>query len=90
MFKSPKGDQYYVKGQRMYMVKDNLTVAPWSMISYFSTLIEQKVPVSDVGEMVLHIGLEEALSILKASLSSNCALSNGLNHMLKRQPKQEQ
>ncbi|KAL6535903.1 hypothetical protein OROHE_012747 [Orobanche hederae] len=89
MFKSPKGNQYYVKGPRMYMVKDDLTVAPSSMISYFSTLNEQKVPVSDVGELVLHIGLEEALSILKASLSSSCALSNGLNHMLKRQPKQE-
>ncbi|KAL6554103.1 hypothetical protein OROMI_019776 [Orobanche minor] len=76
----------------MYMVKDDLTVAPSSMISYFSTLNEQKVPVSDVGdvgELVLHIGLEEALSILKASLSSSCALSNGLNHMLKGQPKQE-
>ncbi|KAL6529642.1 hypothetical protein OROGR_015265 [Orobanche gracilis] len=89
MFKSPKGDQYYVKGRRIYMVKDNLTVAPLSTILYFSTLNEQEVPVSDVGELVLHIGIEEALSILKASLSSSCALSNGLNHMLKRQPKQE-
>ncbi|KAL6554100.1 hypothetical protein OROMI_019773 [Orobanche minor] len=67
MFKSTKGDQYYVKGPRMYMVKDDLTVAPLSMISYFSTINEQKVRVSDVGELVLHIGLEEALSILKAT-----------------------
>ncbi|PNX80980.1 hypothetical protein L195_g036994 [Trifolium pratense] len=41
-----------------------------------------KVPLNDVEEMVINIGLKEGLSILKASLTSTSALTNGLKHYL--------
>ncbi|KAL3635478.1 hypothetical protein CASFOL_020025 [Castilleja foliolosa] len=86
-FKSPKGQLNYMKGPRMYMVKDDLTVAPSCMTLYLSTLDEQKISYSDVDEMVLNIGSEECSSILKAALLSTSALSTGPNHLIKKQPK---
>ncbi|KAL6570667.1 hypothetical protein OROGR_000217 [Orobanche gracilis] len=87
--KFQKGQNSYVKGPRMYVVNDDLSVKPSCMASYLSNLNGLKIPISDVNELVLHVGLEETLSILKASLSSNSALSNGLKHLLKKKPKQE-
>ncbi|KAI3457332.1 hypothetical protein Pfo_013995 [Paulownia fortunei] len=85
-----KGQGNYVKGPIMYMVTDNLTVKPLCMTSSLSILNKLKIPLSDVKELELHIGLKEALSILKASLSSTSALTSSLiNPMFKREPKQE-
>ncbi|KAI3457331.1 hypothetical protein Pfo_013994 [Paulownia fortunei] len=85
-----KGQGNYVKGPRTYMVTDDLTVKPMCMTSSVSILNKLKIPLSDVKELELHIGLKEALSILKASLTSTSALTSSLiNPMLKKQPKQE-
>ncbi|KAL3635472.1 hypothetical protein CASFOL_020019 [Castilleja foliolosa] len=82
VFKSPRGNQVnFLKGPRKYMVKDDLTVIPLCMELYVNTLDEQKISLSDV---------EEASSILKASLSSTSALSIGLKRLIKKRPKQEQ
>ncbi|KAL3635461.1 hypothetical protein CASFOL_020008 [Castilleja foliolosa] len=90
-FKSPKGPENYVKGQKMYMVTDDLTVSPLCMASSISIFNQLKVPLYDVKELKLDIGPKEALGILKASLTSNSALTDGL--MIKptpmKQPKQE-
>ncbi|KAL7086733.1 hypothetical protein ACP275_13G019000 [Erythranthe tilingii] len=85
------GKGKYVKGQRMYKITDDLNVTPFHMTSTISSLRGLKIPVSDVRELELEIGLEEALSILKASLTSTSALTDGLkiNTMLMKQPKQE-
>ncbi|KAL3635451.1 hypothetical protein CASFOL_019998 [Castilleja foliolosa] len=89
--KSPKGPGNYVKGQKTYMVTNDLTVTPFYMASIISIFNQLKVPFSDVKELELDIGLKEALRILKASLTSTSALTNGL--MIKRTskkiPKQE-
>ncbi|KAL7128789.1 hypothetical protein ABFS83_13G017800 [Erythranthe nasuta] len=85
------GKRKYVKGQRIYKITDDLTVTPFHMTSTISSLRGLKIPVSDVRELELVIGLEEALSILKASLTSTSALTDGLkiDTMLMKQPKQE-
>ncbi|KAL3830429.1 hypothetical protein ACJIZ3_019231 [Penstemon smallii] len=85
----PKGYHTYMKGPRLFTITDDLTVTPFCILSTLSTLKRLKIPLSDVEVMELHIGLEEGLSILKASLNSTSALINGLNHILKKQPKQE-
>ncbi|KAL3635447.1 hypothetical protein CASFOL_019994 [Castilleja foliolosa] len=90
-FKSPKGPGNYVKGQKMYMATDDLTVTPLCMASSISIFNQLKVPLYDVKELKLDIGPKEALGILKASLTSNSALTDGL--MVKptsmKQPKKE-
>ncbi|KAL8031326.1 hypothetical protein ABFX02_13G016800 [Erythranthe guttata] len=89
-----QGDQNYVnfvKGQKMCMVSDDLTVTPSSMSSSLSILNEMNIKLSDVETMEMQIGLHEGLSILKASLTSASALTDALkiNDMIKKQPKQE-
>ncbi|CAA0816066.1 Unknown protein [Striga hermonthica] len=86
----PKWRPKYFEGKSMYMVMDDLTVTPLSTTSGISILNSLKIPFSDVKEMKLLVGLEEAKSILKASLTSACALTDGLfNPVLMKQPKQE-
>ncbi|KAL7086727.1 hypothetical protein ACP275_13G018500 [Erythranthe tilingii] len=89
-----QGDRNYVnfvKGPKMCMVSDDLTVTPSSMSSSLSILSELNIKVSDVETVEMQIGLHEGLSILKASLTSASALTDALkiNHMIKKQPKQE-
>ncbi|KAH6788977.1 hypothetical protein C2S51_003983 [Perilla frutescens var. frutescens] len=77
-----------VKEQKMYIVSDDLSVTPYSIASSISILNGLGVPLSDVRETELHIGLEEALSILKASLTSTTAITDALiNPMLNKLPK---
>ncbi|KAL3635457.1 hypothetical protein CASFOL_020004 [Castilleja foliolosa] len=89
--KSPKGPGNYVKGQKMYMATDDLSVTPLYTASSISIFNKLKVPLNDVKELELDIGLKEALRILKASLTSTSALTDGL--MIKptsmKKPKQE-
>ncbi|KAH6780493.1 hypothetical protein C2S52_011730 [Perilla frutescens var. hirtella] len=89
-YKDPKGDEgCYVKQPGMFMVSDNLTVIPLSVCSRDFIHDELKIPSSDVKEMEVQIGLKEGLSILKASLTSTSALTDGLmNLILKTQPNQ--
>ncbi|KAL7128793.1 hypothetical protein ABFS83_13G018200 [Erythranthe nasuta] len=89
-----QGDRNYVnfvKGPKMCMVSDDLTVTPSSMSSSLSIMNEMNIKVSDVETVEMQIGLHEGLSILKASLTSASALTDALkiNHMIKKQPKQE-
>ncbi|KAL8031342.1 hypothetical protein ABFX02_13G018100 [Erythranthe guttata] len=82
---------YYINGRKMYMVSDDLTVTPLCMISIFSILKDMKITLSDVKEVEVPIGVDEGLSILKASLTSTTALTDGLmlNPVLNKKPKQE-
>ncbi|KAK7292905.1 hypothetical protein RJT34_15761 [Clitoria ternatea] len=99
----------YVKGPAMFMVTDDLVVAPTSPVSGMSLLNRLKVTnLSDVKEKDVTIGIKEVskfpessscflcvcfetyakllvlqgLSILRASLTSKAALTNGLAHLL--------
>ncbi|KAH6812701.1 hypothetical protein C2S51_021719 [Perilla frutescens var. frutescens] len=89
--KFPKGQGIYINGPKTYHVTDDLTVTPFSIAPVISSLSELKIPMSDVKGVEVQIGLEEALSILKASLTSKSALTNGLrSHIISnKQPKPE-
>jgi len=104
--KSSIAKSSYAKGPSMYMVIDDLCVSPMSSISTMSLLKRSKVPLSDLEERVIKIGVKEVctcsscnfflfahntltfgnmlqgLSILKASLVSTSALTNGLNQFI--------
>ncbi|WJX82024.1 hypothetical protein P8452_64837 [Trifolium repens] len=69
----------FTKGPISFMVTDNLVVSPMSFISGIAYLEKMKVPLNDVDERVISIGVKEGLSILKASLISTSALTNSLN-----------
>ncbi|RHN46371.1 hypothetical protein MtrunA17_Chr7g0241511 [Medicago truncatula] len=100
----------FAKGPSVYMVTDDLVVTPTSSFNAISHLKSLNVPLSDVEEKVVRIGVNEVihnlrlfalllqlifisihyynalfvymlqgLSILKASLTSTSALTNGLN-----------
>nr|DAD45985.1 TPA_asm: hypothetical protein HUJ06_004215 [Nelumbo nucifera] len=67
----------YVKGVVTYMVMDDLAVSPMSTISTITLL--NKFNVKDVGtleERVVHLGYDEGLSLLKASLQSTTVLTD--------------
>lgn len=49
-------------GQRSYLLMDDLTVVPFSVMSTVSAIREQKIPISDVEEMVLQIGQKEVVN----------------------------
>ncbi|KEH22914.1 DUF674 family protein [Medicago truncatula] len=72
----------YVKGPAMYFATDDLVVAPLTPISALGLLNRLNTPLNELKEKVITIGIKECLSILKASLTSTSALTNGLAHML--------
>ncbi|KAG4925171.1 hypothetical protein JHK87_050711 [Glycine soja] len=74
----------FVKGQSMFMVTDDLVMTPMSSISCISFLNRSKVSPLDLEERVVNIGVKEALAILKASLTSTSALTNGLKQFTKK------
>ncbi|XP_057793385.1 uncharacterized protein LOC131010012 [Salvia miltiorrhiza] len=75
----PEGQGRYLERPTTYLVSDNLTVTPYFTASALCRMNKEKIPISDVEEMQLQIGLKEALSILKASLTSTTtALSDAL------------
>ncbi|KAK4437890.1 hypothetical protein Salat_0123100 [Sesamum alatum] len=87
LFKDMNEKESYVKGPRMFMVTDDLIVTPSSVMSSFSILNRLKIPLSDVEEHAFEIGTKEALSILKACLTSTSALTDGLKPFMKGQSK---
>ncbi|KAL1555513.1 hypothetical protein AAHA92_11238 [Salvia divinorum] len=74
----PDARSHHVKGARMHMVSNNLTVSPLAMTACISVLNELKISVSDVEEVDVQVGLEEGLSIVKEALTSTTSLEDGL------------
>ncbi|XP_045797795.1 uncharacterized protein LOC123891980 [Trifolium pratense] len=81
--KSSTEKSTFAKGPLIYMVTDDLCVTPMSSISTMSYLRRAKVPLSDLEERVIKIGVKEGLSILKASLISTSALQYGLKQFIR-------
>ncbi|XP_058741698.1 uncharacterized protein LOC131614086 [Vicia villosa] len=80
---SSKGNnEGYVKGPRAYMATDDLVLTPWYPISALQLITHLQIPLSDLKEIHVTFGVKECLSILKASLISTSALTNGLSHLL--------
>ncbi|KAK7256858.1 hypothetical protein RIF29_30398 [Crotalaria pallida] len=72
----------FVKGPTMFMATDDLVVKPLSFSSVISVLNSTNTSINDLEGKVVKIGIKEGLSILKTSLISNSALTNGLGHLL--------
>ncbi|XP_047940805.1 uncharacterized protein LOC125188107 [Salvia hispanica] len=75
---SAEGQGSYVKGPRTFEVSDDLRVTPFCIVSTLTSLRKDKVPLCDVKEVEVQIGLKEGLCILKASLTSKCALTDAV------------
>ncbi|XP_047173213.1 uncharacterized protein LOC124841075 [Vigna umbellata] len=78
-----RSDKGFVKGPSTFVVTDDLFVTPMSSISAVSCLKRSQVPLSDLEERVISVGVKEGLAILKASLTSTSALTEGLLHFTK-------
>ncbi|XP_045793443.1 uncharacterized protein LOC123888424 [Trifolium pratense] len=72
----------FTRGPTSFMVTDGFVVTPTSSISGLAYLEKTNVPLNDVEERVISIGQKEGLNILKASLTSTSALTNGLGHSM--------
>ncbi|CAJ1801193.1 unnamed protein product [Sphenostylis stenocarpa] len=66
----------------LFMVTDDLVVTRASLTSGQMLVNRLKIPLRDVEEKEVAIGIQEAYSILKASLTSKAALTDGLSHLL--------
>ncbi|WVY90212.1 hypothetical protein V8G54_035726 [Vigna mungo] len=76
-------DKGFVKGPSTFVVTDDLFVTPMSSTSAVSCLNRSQVPLSDLEERIISVGVKEGLAILKASLTSLSALTEGLLHFTK-------
>ncbi|XP_019450719.1 PREDICTED: uncharacterized protein LOC109352988 [Lupinus angustifolius] len=72
----------FVRGPSFYVATDNFVVSPISSISAISIVNNMNTTLCDIEEKEVSIGLKEGLSILKASLISSSALTDGLAHLL--------
>ncbi|CAJ2670489.1 unnamed protein product [Trifolium pratense] len=72
----------FVKGPRTYLATDDLVIGPASPISASLLINRLQIPVDDLKEKNVTIGMKECLSILNAALTSTSALTNGLGHLL--------
>nr|GMD44995.1 uncharacterized protein LOC109182299 [Ipomoea batatas] len=80
------GNNNFAEEPSLFIVTDDLEVNPLSFASSFQVMREVKVPFSDIEEQVITVGFKEALSLLKAALTSpSSALNNGLSTFLKKQ-----
>ncbi|XP_028770557.1 uncharacterized protein LOC114727934 isoform X2 [Neltuma alba] len=85
--KSGKG---YAKVGTTFMVADDMSVKPLSSHDVLSSLLtEFKVPYHDLEQRTICIGVQEVLSILKASMVSTSALTIGLKEFLSNNIKEE-
>ncbi|XP_058741767.1 uncharacterized protein LOC131614158 [Vicia villosa] len=69
----------YAKGPLTFMVTDDLVMSPMSSSNVVSYLERMNVPLNDLEERVVSIGVKEGLRILKAALTTTSALTNGLS-----------
>ncbi|KAE9618131.1 hypothetical protein Lalb_Chr03g0042921 [Lupinus albus] len=77
-----EGTKGFGRGSTIYVVTDDLVVSPMSSISAISLINNMNTTLRDIEEKDVSIGLKEGLSILKASLISSLALTDGLAHLL--------
>ncbi|XP_010468073.1 PREDICTED: uncharacterized protein LOC104748076 [Camelina sativa] len=80
-----------VKGETNFIVSDDLVVTPMNSSSTISLLSKLQMTIGDIEEQVISIGKAEATSLLRASLITTSALTNGLSSYLSKMdlPKEE-
>ncbi|CAN6894558.1 hypothetical protein Bca4012_074740 [Brassica carinata] len=73
-----------VKGETNFIVSDDLVVTAMNSSSTISLLSKLQMNISDIEEQVISIGKAQAISLLRASLITTSALSNGLSNFLSK------
>ncbi|CAD5322487.1 unnamed protein product [Arabidopsis thaliana] len=73
-----------VKGETNFIVSDDLVVTPMNSSSTISLLSKLQMNIGDIEEQVISIGKAEATSLLRASLITTSALTNGLSNFLSK------
>ncbi|XAR49354.1 hypothetical protein NMG60_11032533 [Bertholletia excelsa] len=76
----------FIEGPSLFLVKDDLSFAPLSAFSSLAILNGLGVPLSNVKEVEVTMGGEEALHLLVASVASKSALTDVF---LSKEPKRE-
>ncbi|CAH8337361.1 unnamed protein product [Eruca vesicaria subsp. sativa] len=79
----------FVKGETSFIVSDDLFITPMSTSSTISLLSKLQLNISDIDEQVINITKAEAVNLLRASLITNSALTNGLSNFLSKMEPQE-
>ncbi|PWA63685.1 hypothetical protein CTI12_AA350620 [Artemisia annua] len=77
-FKNPRAHGSLLKPLLRLMLTDDLAITPISSISTIMMLNKLQVPLNDIEEHEVSVGIEEGLRILKASLKSRSPLSDAL------------
>ncbi|CAH9081921.1 unnamed protein product [Cuscuta epithymum] len=87
---NPKGgfSSNFAVEPSVFLVSDDFEVKPLSVASCFLLLNELQIPFDQTEEKRVTVGMKEAMSLLKAALTSpSSALTNGLGpFLLKREP----
>ncbi|XP_010418330.1 PREDICTED: uncharacterized protein LOC104703932 [Camelina sativa] len=80
-----------LKGATNFIVSDDLVVTPMNSSSTISLLSKLQMNIGDIEEQVISVGKAEATSLLRASLITTSALTNGLSSYLSKMdpPKEE-
>ncbi|KAI4354629.1 hypothetical protein L6164_003478 [Bauhinia variegata] len=88
--RSPDGTKAigFVKRPAVFAVSDDLRITPLTSNSSIFFLQKLNIPLDDMDRHVVSIGETEALNLLRASLTSKAALTDGLFLLLKK-PKEE-
>ncbi|CAH8391366.1 unnamed protein product [Eruca vesicaria subsp. sativa] len=73
-----------VKGETNFIVSDDLVITAMNSSSTISLLSKLQMNISDIEEQVISIGKAQAISLLRASLITTSALSNGLSSYLSK------
>ncbi|VVA96956.1 unnamed protein product [Arabis nemorensis] len=72
-----------------FIVSDDLFITTMSSSSTIGLLKKNEVDISDIEEHAISISKAEFISVLRASLISSSALTNGLSSLLVKKPKEE-
>ncbi|CAN7053828.1 unnamed protein product [Brassica rapa subsp. trilocularis] len=79
----------FMKRKTKFVVSDDLTITPTNSSSTIGLLRKMKVDINDLEEFQISISKAELISILRASLVSSSALTDGLSNLLVKKPKIE-
>ncbi|XP_010468074.1 PREDICTED: uncharacterized protein LOC104748079 [Camelina sativa] len=82
-------DTGFVKRNTKFIVSDDLVITPMNKFSTIGLLKKMEINMNDIEARPMSINKAELINILRASLTSSSALTNGLSSLLAKKPKIE-
>ncbi|KAF2569793.1 hypothetical protein F2Q68_00026946 [Brassica cretica] len=86
---SSRCDTGFMKKNTKFIVSNDLNISPMNSFSTIGLLKKMQVNISDLEEQQISISRAELISILRASLVSSSALTNGLSNFLVKKPRKK-